>query len=309
MDDAGRLRGFHAAQVGPGAGLVGPGGEECFEVEQFVGRFDQARHARLLQPQVFEEHLPLVEVFQFGDVGLRGGGDDEHFGPLAGDGLPDGLGVGVTRRGALFVDVADVQHGLVGQQVEVGDQFAVLLVEFHGAGRKPLFQHRLVLQEQLHGALGLLVAARGGLLLGLGEPVLDGFEILQLQFGVDDALVAHGVYRAVDVGDVAVVEAPQDVDDRIRVADVAQKFVAQTFALRGALHEARDVDDFDRRRDHALGVVDLREADQPPVGDRDHAHIRLDGAERKVCRLCLCIGQAVEKGRFTHVRQADDAAL
>ena len=111
------------------------------------------------------------------------------------------------------------------------------------------------------------------------------------------------------MGDVAVVEAPQDVDDRIRVADVAQKFVAQTFALRGALHEARDVDDFDRRRDHALGVVDLREADQPPVGDRDHAHIGLDGAERKVCRLCLCIGQTVEKGRFTHVRQADDAAL
>ena len=137
------------------------------ESEQFVGRFDQALDARLFEAEVFEEHLPLLVAFQLGDVGFGGGGDDEHFGFFVGDGRTDRLGVGVARSGALFIDVADVQHRFVGQQVEVGDQFAVLLLQFDRAGAAALLQHRFVLQQQFDLTFGVLVAAHGRLLLGL----------------------------------------------------------------------------------------------------------------------------------------------
>jgi len=99
------------------------------------------------------------------------------------------------------------------------------------------------------------------------------------------------------------------VDDRVGVADVAEEFVAQPFAFRSAFHQSRDVDDLDRRGDHALGIVDLGQPDQPLVGDRDDAHVGLDGAKGEIRRLRLRVGQAVEKGRFTDVRQTDYAAL
>ena len=309
MDDTCRLRGFHAAHVCPGPRLVGARGEERFEVQQFVGRFYQACHARFLKAEVFEEHLPLLVAFQFGDVGLRRCCDDEHFGFLAGDGRLHRFGIGIARHGAFLVHVADVEHRFVGQQVEVGDQLAVFLLQFHRAGAVSLFECGFVLQQQLHGTPGVLVAARGGLLLRLGEAVFDGFEVFELQLRVDDALVAHGVDRPVHMGDVAVVEAAQYMDDGVRVADVGQEFVAEPFAFRRPFHQPGDVHDLDRGRDHPFGIVDLRQFDKPLVGNRDDAHIGLDGTERKVSRLRLRIGQAVEKGRFTHVGQTYDAAL
>ena len=309
VDDAGRLGSLHAADVGPGARLVGACGEEGLEVEQPVGRLDEARHARLLESEVFKEHLALLVALQFGDVGLGGGGDDEHLGLLVGDGGAHRLGIGVARRGALFIDVAYVEHRLVGQQVEVCNQLAVLLVEFDRAGTFALLQYGLVLQQQFDGALGLLVTARGGRLLRLRQAVLDGFEVLELELRVDDFLVAHGVDGAVHVGDVAVVEAAQHVDDGIRVPDVAQELVAQTFALRGTLDQTGDVDDFDGGGDDPFGVVDFGQADEPLVGYGDDAHVGLDGAEGEVGCLSLRVGQAVEKRRFADIGQSDDAAL
>ena len=309
MDDAGRLRGLHAARIGPGPGLVGSGGEERFEIEQFVGRFDEPRHARLPEAHVFEEHLPLLVALQFGDVGLGRRRYDQQFGLFVGDGGAHGLCVGVARHGALLVHVADVEHRFVGQQVQVGHQAAVLPVQFDRAGAPALFEGGLVLQEQLHGPLGLLVAARRGGLLRLGESVLDGLEVLELQLGVDDPLVAHGVDRPVHVGDVAVVEAAQDVDDGVRVPDVAEEFVAQSLALRGALDQSGDVHDFDGRGYYAFGVVDFGQPDQPFVGDGDYPHVGFYRAEGKVRRLRLRVRQAVEKGRFSDVRKTHDAAL
>ena len=97
------------------------------------------------------------------------------------------------------------------------------------------------------------------------QPVFDRFEVLELQLGVDDAFVAHGVDRAVHMGDVAVVEAAQYVDDGVRVADVGEELVAQSFAFRRAFDQSGDIDDFDGGRNHPLGFVDLGQLDEPPV--------------------------------------------
>ena len=49
--------------------------------------------------------------------------------------------------------------------------------------------------------------------------------------------------------DVGVLEAADDLDDRVDFADVGEELVAEPFALARALHQAGDVDELDRRRE------------------------------------------------------------
>jgi len=88
-------------------------------------------------------------------------------------------------------------------------------------------------------------------------PLFDRFDVGQHQFGGDDFDVAHGVHAARDVHNVGVLEAADDVQDGVHLADVAQKFVAQAFAMRRAFHEAGDVHEFNRRGNEGLGFCDL----------------------------------------------------
>ena len=69
-------------------------------------------------------------------------------------------------------------------------------------------------------------------------------------------MVAHGVHRSHDVHDVRVLEAADHVHHRVHLADVRQELVAEPLALAGALHQSRDVHEFDDRRHFLLGLDD-----------------------------------------------------
>ena len=154
--------------------------------------------------------------------------------------------------------------------------------------------------------LGLLAAGlRRG--LRLLEPLLGGLDVGQGQLQLDDVDVAHRVDRARDVDHVRVVEAAHHHQDRVGLADVRQELVAEALALRRALDEARDVDDLDDRRDDLLRLDVLADPLQALVGDRDHADVGIDRAERIVCRLGLTGRERVEDRALAHIGQADDA--
>ena len=144
--------------------------------------------------------------------------------------------------------------------------------------------------------LGIFIAADLCNFLHALNAVFNGFKVFQLQLGVNDFLVAHGVNATVYVYHVTVVEAAEHVDDGIGFADVTQELVAQPFAFRSAFHKSGDVDNFDRGGDDASGVYQFGQFGQSFIGHRNYAHVGFDGAKGKVCRLCLGITQAVKKG-------------
>ena len=111
------------------------------------------------------------------------------------------------------------------------------------------------------------------------------------------------------MGDVAVVEASQHVDDGIGVSNVGEELVAEPFAFRRPLDESGDIDDLDGGGDHFFRVIYPGKFHQAFVRNGDDTHIGFYRAEREVRRLCLRIGEAVEKGRFTDVGQSDYPAL
>src|SRR5690606_26869184 len=86
---------------------------------------------------------------------------------------------------------------------------------------------RAVRLEHLAGSLGAL---------------LDRLEVLEAELGLDGRDVSDGVDAVLDVDDVLVLEAADDVRDRVDLADVGQELIAEALALRGATDEAGDVD-------------------------------------------------------------------
>ena len=63
-----------------------------------------------------------------------------------------------------------------------------------------------------------------------------------------------------DVDDVRVLEAAHDVDERIHLADVAEEFVAEALAVRGAFDQAGDVHELEGRGDERGDLGDLARA-------------------------------------------------
>ena len=95
------------------------------------------------------------------------------------------------------------------------------------------------------------------LLLVLLDALRHRVEVGQDQLGRDDLDVADRVERAHGVDGVIILEAADDMDDGVDLADVGQELVAEAVALAGAGDESGDVDEFDGGRDDRAGVEDL----------------------------------------------------
>jgi len=139
------------------------------------------------------------------------------------------------------------------------------------------------------------------------EALLDAVENGEHQFGFDGLGIGDGVDAAFDMGDVVVLEAAQDVGDRVAFADVGEELVAEALALGGAFDQARDVHEGHAGGDDLFGFADLGKGVKASVGHVHLADVRLDGAEREVRGLGGGgAGERVEKRGFADVRQSDD---
>ena len=177
------------------------------------------------------------------------------------------------------------------------------------ARRSALAQQLERLAEDAGGDLRFLVALRA--LLGeRGNALLEALEVAQQQFGLDHFGVGDRIDLVGDMLDIVILEAAQDVDDRVDFADVAEELVAEAFALGRALHQPGDVDERQLGRDDLGRTRDPGQRVEPGIGDRDLPDIGFDRAERIIGRLRrLSLGQRIEQGRLADVGQADDTAF
>ena len=111
------------------------------------------------------------------------------------------------------------------------------------------------------------------------------------------------------MGYIVVIEAAEHMYYGVGLADIGKEFIAQTLALGGAFHQTGDIHDLDSGRNHRPGVAHLDELGKTVVGHRNDAHIGLYGAERKIGRLGLGIGETVKKCRLAHIGQSHNSTL
>src|SRR2546430_17487819 len=87
-----------------------------------------------------------------------------------------------------------------------------------------------------------------------------------------------------------------------------EELIAEPLALRGALDESGDVDEFDHRRHLFLRRDDGVELLEARIGDLDHADVRIDRAKRIILgRRRLRGSESVEQRRLTDVGESYDA--
>src|ERR1043166_6269187 len=232
-----RAGGACAARDGPGAHLLLARREEGHQAEQAVGAADERVHAARLDAQL-AQITPTVFGREFGQLGFELRADGDALRALRRRDLAHGEDVRVRfrvgERG--FVNVSGEDGRLRREEEERARDGALGVVEFDGA-RGPALGERgeqLVYDFDL-GARGL-VAALGRLLRALAPP-LDRRAVCERQFDLAGLDVAARVNRALDVVDLLVLEAADDLDDGVGLADVGEELVAESLAFGRAAHE------------------------------------------------------------------------
>jgi hypothetical protein len=210
---------------------------------------------------------------------------------------------------SVLTDVGNKHRRLHRKKKERLKHRALVPGEIGGAGRAPRVEHRAHLPQGGDQALRLLVAARLGDLLVLGELLVDRLEVGEGELGVNGLDVGYRIDVARDVHHVRILEAAHDVGDGVGLADVGEELVAQSLPLGGALHQPGDIDELHHRRHHLLRLGDLGDHLEPQVGHFHDADVGLDGAEGIVLRRDARLGEGIEQGGLADVRQAHDAAL
>ena len=143
-----------------------------------------------------------------------------------------------------------------------------------------------------------------GLTLGLVEPFLDGLEVGEREFDLDDAEVFERIGRA---RDVVVDERSQHEDDGVDLADVGEELVAEAFSLAGAFDEAADVDDLDLRVDGLLRLRHRRQLVEAVVGHLGHTDVRVLRGERVRRGERTTAGQRVVQRALARVGETDES--
>ena len=91
---------------------------------------------------------------------------------------------------------------------------------------------------------------------------------------------------------------------------LARNLLPRPFALARSFDESRDVDEFNRRRDHFVGFGDFAEWLEPVIRHLNDAHVRVDRAKRIVRRFSFaCASERVEERALAHIGKSYDTSL
>ena len=205
----------------------------------------------------------------------------------------------------IFCKISHINGFLQGQQVRLCDHSNLVGIVGVGSGQLAFIQVSQQTGEKLSFAQELLVAALG-CLLALIDPALHHFDIGHDQLQVDDINITDGIGGTFHMGNIGVLKAANYMHNGIGGANVAQEFVAKTFALAGALNKTGNIHEFNDGRSELLGLVEVSKPLQTGIGDVDNAHIGVDGAESIVISGDTCIGNGIKEGGLTHIGKTDD---
>lgn len=150
------------------------------------------------------------------------------------------------------------------------------------------------------------LATTAGLLLVVLKGLLGKLKILDAKLLVDDLEITDGVDITLDVDDLSVVEATNDLEDGIDCTNVGQERVAETSTSRGTTGQTSDVVDGKVSRDARLGLVLLAKPVEAVIGDDDAGLFGIDGSVGEVGRVTeRALGNGLEQRRFTYVGETN----
>jgi hypothetical protein len=150
------------------------------------------------------------------------------------------------------------------------------------------------------------LATTAGLLLVVLERLLGELDVLDAQLLVDDLKIANGVDVTLDVDDLGIVEATDDLEDGVDGANVGQERVSETSTGGCAAGQTSNVVDSKVSGHLRLGLVLLAQPVEALIGDDDTGLLRVDGSVWEVGRVTkVALGNGLEQRGFTDVGETN----
>jgi hypothetical protein len=150
------------------------------------------------------------------------------------------------------------------------------------------------------------LATTAGLLLVVLEGLLGELNVLDAELIADDLQITDGVDITLDVNDLSIVEATDNLEDGIDSANVGQERVAKTSTSGGTTGQTGDVVDGKVGRDLGLWLVLLAKPVEAVIGNDDTGLFRVDGSVGEVGRVTeVALGNGLEQRRFTYVGETN----
>ena len=266
----------------PGADFLRPGGEIALQAEQC----DTPRGRALPAPAL---RGPRFRAFRCDrrrrarPARLRAGRRRRRPAPFGRGALADLFDQRAFAVQVDLVDVGDVEHGLGGDQLTFAEDFRRLRPSsVDAADRVACGEPGLARRRARRRGPSRLCRRCGRSAAPVASMPSTACRSASISSVSMVSMSRIGSTAPFDVDDVGVVEAADDVQNGVDVADVGQELVAQAFALRRAADDAGDVDQLQDGRDDLLRFDELVDRGQPLIGDGDDADVGLDRAERVV---------------------------
>ena len=291
---------------GPGPAFNFAGGQIGLQAQQFKARFDQAVQARFRQPF----HFQIFFCFRFRqlrDFRFHFGRNHNYLRVFLSRELLHGFYMGIAAEVSrlFFRHVADKNNGLPGQQMQIVQHSLFFFRKFHTACRdnilQPLFDP---FQQRLFRRCFFIVSLQQ--LLHFFHPVGNRINIRQAQLRVNDLDIPYRVYAAFHMGHILVLKAADHFRNGIRVADMAQELVAQTFAFRCPFYQTGNVNKVHNGRRNFFRIKHFGQHVQPFIRHGNHALVRLNGAERIIGRLCPGFCNRIKQRALPYIRKPYD---
>jgi hypothetical protein len=148
------------------------------------------------------------------------------------------------------------------------------------------------LENELGGGLLFLqflhlqgLSATTGLLLQSFEGLGDKFNILDAQLLVDDGQITARVDITLNVNDLGIVEAADNLEDGIDGTNMRQERVTQTSTGGSTTGQTGNIIDSQVSGNLGLGLVVVNKPVKPLIGDDNAGLLGVNGGEREVGRV------------------------
>jgi hypothetical protein len=152
--------------------------------------------------------------------------------------------------------------------------------------------------KRLSAALCLLAQAL--------ECLLNKLDILDPQLLADDGQITNGIDITLDVDDLSIVEAPDDLEDGIDSTNVGKESISQTSTSRGTAGQTGDIIHGQVGGNLRLGLVVFTKPVESLIRDDDTSLFGVDSGIGEVGRVTQRrLGDGLEERRLADIGQTD----
>ncbi len=262
--------------------------------------------ARDLEPQTFSKLLPVF-LIQLGDFRFQIPTYNNHAASLFLGELPHPLNIVTIFFELSFIHIGHIENWLGREEAKLVEESPLVSTIYQANGLFSLIEHfpNLIVKFQY---LRLFLVPDFRHPPHFSPPPLQNLQVAQYELRFHHLDIPSWIDGAIFMGDIFVVKTPNDMGYCVHIADMTEELISQALPFVRPPYQSSNIEEFQRRRDHLLGMDEIGDVGQPFVRHLNDPDIGLNGCKPVRGHLSSGSGKPVEDGGLSHVRQANDAA-